>query len=146
MRLILSAGVMAATVGIAEAAPKCPSGQIYRVTQKTCVNKEAALRDGIISKRTQARPARVTKIQRAPKQVTRQTRQIRQARLDRAQLADDVRGGAFNQPKVQQPVTPSVAINSAGATTSPFGALINPWTPTSLSSPAQDLFSLKTAD
>ena len=146
MRLILSAGVMAATVGLAEAAPKCPSGQIYRVTQKTCVNKEAALRDGIISKRTQARPARDARLNRAQKQVTRQTRQIRQARLERPQRVDSVRDAAFSQPKFQ-PTAPAPAANSsAGSTNSPFGALINPWTPASITPPAQDRFSLKSVD
>lgn len=124
LRYVLSAGLLAAMVGSADAAPKCSPGKIYRVSKKVCVDKTAALRDGVVTPRQKAAVTR-----KAAKRATLQRYQVSRAKVERP---------AAKAPEVEQPDagererhTPRIIVPPArkviGWAMSPFGALVDPW-------------------
>ncbi len=162
-RFLLSAGLLAASVGIAQAAPKCPAGEIYRITKKVCVDKATAIRDGVLSFREKA------KKRSAPEKGVRSRNKLASSTTpvsvypgaksvtEVAVLVGDV--SALSQASIQArednssaPVSRSSASanlhpskSSTNGATSPFGALSNPWTPSVMSAPPPSRFSLQLA-
>jgi hypothetical protein len=144
MRFFVSAGILAAMVGAAEAAPKCSPGKIYRVSKKVCVDKAEALRDGVISASqkkqkasTATRSARLSSLEdrkanreRAPQALSRESEETPPAPL--AETASSAR--TVIQPPVQ---------NVMGSASSPFGALVDQWTSGSVSALPENRFSLQ---
>lgn len=130
MRFVLSAGVLAAMMGVAEAAPKCSPGKIYRVSKKICVDKAAAVRAGIIS-------ARQTKLKSTAARKSARAAERKTARAETAASQAD-EAGAPQRTIILPPVR-----NVIGSTTSPFGALFDPWSSDMVSVSAQTRFSLR---
>lgn len=144
-RLLLSAGLLASSVAFAQAAPKCPAGQIYRVSKKVCVDKSTAIKDGVLSAREKAKMPVAFKANENPmgKTVSRMQDIVKskpKATTEMARLADDVgatswasgqeRGEttrATASPSTVGPI-PMSAVKTTSVETSPFGALSNPWT------------------
>lgn len=143
MRFVVSAGILAAMVGAAEAAPKCSTGKIYRVSKKVCVDKADALRDGIISTRqkkqkasTATRSARLAspdareaERERAPQAVSRESKETAPA-----PAAESASTRTIILPPVQTVM---------GSASSPFGALVDQWTSGSVSALPESRFSLQ---
>ncbi len=156
MRFVLSAGVLAALVGSAHAAPKCPSGQIYRVTKKVCVDKALAIQQGIISSRqtnTESRKARG-----AAKQTLEQDRKPSQAAsvstastdksassADKSKAPEIAQTSRVNGTDAPRTIILSPVKNVLGWSRSPFGALVDPWTSDTFSATPEARFSLKLA-
>ncbi|MGE3247825.1 MAG: hypothetical protein AB7J19_15975, partial [Beijerinckiaceae bacterium] len=70
VRMSIAAGIAVATAAflaapVAEAA-RCPSGQIWRVSKKTCMNKAAAIKAGIFKARKGKKAAKTVHTRRAP--------------------------------------------------------------------------------
>ena len=150
-RFLLSAGLLASSVGIAQAAPKCPAGEIYRITKKVCVDKATAIRDGVISFREKAKKRIAPEKGLLSKnKIASDTTPVSvypgaKSATDVAGLADNV--SALNRASIQArdenssaPVSRSSASasllpswTSTNDATSPFGALSNPWTPSVMS-------------
>ena len=131
MRFVLSAGVLAAMMGVAEAAPKCSPGKIYRVSKKVCVDKAAAIRDGVISARqTKLKSTAARKAARTAERKARKSAQV-----ETSQAGEAV---APQRTIILPPVR-----NIIGSTTSPFGALFDPWSSDMVTVAAQTRFSLR---
>lgn len=138
-RILISAGVLAVSMSAATAAPKCPSGSIYRVTKKVCVEKSAALRDGIIKRRDTIRKARATS-QRAsiPRPEAQERRNVASLANGDAS-ANDQRTATHQQP-VHTPMVKQIS-----ASRSPYGILLDPWRAGDVSASPQIPFSLQLA-
>jgi hypothetical protein len=125
LRYVLSAGLLAAMVGSADAAPKCSPGKIYRVSKKVCVDKTAALRDGVISPRQKAAVTR-----KAAKRTALQKYQADRARVERP-TASQAPEAEQQDAGERERHTPRIIVPPArkviGWAMSPFGALVDPW-------------------
>lgn len=158
-RFLLLAGVLATSIGSAHAAPRCPSGQIYRVTKKVCVDKAAAVRDGVINSRQnvakRTEPVTTTRAERRHLDRASTSRPYaRKGALPDAvkpsNEATEIRS-AYSQAPVAASAalaTTSASVHAAPAgvltsnTASPFGALSDPWTSGLTSALSQYRFSL----
>jgi hypothetical protein len=144
-RFLLSAGLLASSVVFAQAASKCPAGQIYRVSKKICVDKSTAIRDGVLSAREKARRPFASKANEnaMSKAVSRTQETVHsrpKATTEMARLADDTgapswasgqdRGETTRAITAPSSVGPILmpAVKTTSVETSPFGALSNPWT------------------
>ena len=159
-RPLLLAGLLATSIGSAHAAPRCPSGQIYRVTKKVCVDKAAAVREGVVSSRqnvtkqkgaitsTRAERMRVSHASSsspyvgkgAAPEVVKPTAEAVASRSVYTQAAPGNLGpaiGSTSAPVRQVPTSVSL-----GDAASPFGALSDPWTSGLTSALSQYRFSL----
>ena len=112
MRYFVSAGVVGALIGAAEAAPKCPPGQIYRVTKQVCVDKATAIQDGIII----ARPK--------PTRAAAKTAPVEKPLVEKPVATEQ--GGA-NEARLTGAIPQAPARILTGRSTSPFGSLFDPW-------------------
>ena len=108
IRLIISASALAALVSVAEAAPRCAPGKIYRVTQKVCVDKSAAVRAGVYASRQARTKAsterRVARLERAKAKRAARMEATRAARLEQRRARVEVaRASAAeeNQPSTR---------------------------------------------
>lgn len=142
-KIFLLAGVLAASVASAQAAPKCPSGQFYRVTKKVCVDKAAAVRDGLLNNRQPVtRRAEAAKKSRAERRRLSQSSQAHAKQASPQDSATLEERSGVNQNTFSQAakhdsgvsiVSPSGVQQSpkfvpAIYPSSPFGALTDPWT------------------
>ncbi|MFN3889678.1 MAG: hypothetical protein ACK4MV_04710 [Beijerinckiaceae bacterium] len=146
LRILISAGMVAAMAGAAHAAPKCAPGKIYRVSKKVCVDKTDAIRSGVISPRQKASAARKSTRQallegQTPQNVTVKERQEGDA------PASSQTASAPDAGKVRTIILPPVK-NVIGWAGSPFGALVDPWSSDGFSASPETRFSLRftTAD
>ncbi len=160
-RFLLSAGLLASSIGMAHAAPKCPKGQIYRITKKVCVDKATAVRDGVFSFREKRATKRVaSRTNQSARRIISSTSltsanakprpATEVARLDDASVsswaATPDRPASANRPASTSP-SPANApalVQATSAAASPFGALSNPWTSSVRSALPHSLFSLQT--
>lgn len=133
MRFVLSAGVLAAMMGVAEAAPKCSPGKIYRVSKKICVDKAAAVRDGVIS-------ARQTKLKST---AARKSARAAERKARKAARAETAMSQASEASAPQRTIILPPVRNVIGSTTSPYGALFDPWSSDMVTVAAQTRFSLR---
>lgn len=154
IRILISTGMIAATICAVEAAPKCAPGKIYRVSKKVCVDKTVAVRDGIIF----APKASATRngAKQAPPQ--RQASEVaRETSGEASQITQvprsETTGAAPGNPNAGESGSARAIIlapvkNIVGWTKSPFGALMDPWTSDGASAAPETSFSLKlsTAD
>lgn len=138
MKILISAGVMAAMVGAAEAAPKCAPGKIYRVSKKVCVDKTAAIRSGLITPRQKASAAR-----KSTRQAYMENRPEQHTTV-KARHSDDT--PAHSTAVATNPgrtiILPPVK-NVIGWAGSPFGALVDPWSSDGFSASPETRFSLR---
>lgn len=149
LRFFLSAGILAAMVGAAAAAPKCPPGKIYRVTKKVCVDKAAAIRDGIISHRPKAVATRNAARRAALKK--RQAEDLQGAKP--ARLIDPETTSSIAKPRTSSDGvserSPAIIVppvkKTIGGAAAPFGALVDPWSSDSSSALPETRFSLRFA-
>lgn len=141
IRFVLSAGVLAAMIGAAEAAPKCAPGKIYRVSQKVCVDKTSAIRSGVITPRQKAsanrKAARIALLNKRNSQKAAVTRPVSEV-TDPPAFVEDAPRAEATRTVIVPPVT-----RPMGSTSSPFGSLLNPWRTGSLSSYPEMQFSLR---
>lgn len=141
MRFVLSAGILAAMIGAAEAAPKCAPGKIYRVSKKVCIDKTAAIRTGVITPRQKASASR-----KAARVALLQKRKAEKAAIARP-VSEQPQAVALNEEAPREEATRTVIVppvtKPMGSTSSPFGSLLNPWTTGSLSSYPEMQFSLR---
>lgn len=163
-KVFVAAGAMLAAVSVAEAAPQCGPGKIYRVTQKVCVEKTAAVREGVYKTREaritasadrktvslqqgKAQPVARAKALRAARQDRRAS--ARMARLEAAQERESARERTDDRPGGADAPRRSIILppvkNVIGAATSPFGALADPWSSDRVNAPQETLFSLRLA-
>lgn len=159
-KLLLSAGLLASSVGIAQAAPKCPSGQIYRITKKVCVDKATAIRDGVLNTRETRSTKRIeSRANQGAQKTTTKTSLVSTnarsksatevARLDDTSALNwastQDRPETSSRPATSSPapvnVLPPATTTSDAA--SPFGALSNPWTSSLRGAPPHSVFSLQ---
>ena len=170
MRFVLSAGILAAMIGVADAAPKCSPGKIYRVSKKICVDKIAAAREGVVSPRHKKlsasvakKSARLTAIEnRKAQRAEARHSQIRRAQVREPEVASaDETGSArretteasttqSSQQTSQQTSQPRTIIlppisNVIGSPGSPFGAIVDQWSSDSFSALPETRFSLRTS-
>jgi hypothetical protein len=115
---------MAALMGAAQAAPKCALGQIYRVTQKVCVDKTTAIRDGVIKTRQKA--ARKTVRRAPPKQRIAARTNISKAARPPLSNAAPITARA-REAQIETPAAVEPRRIFVGRSSSPFGALFDPW-------------------
>jgi len=146
MRLVLSAGVIAAMVGAAEAAPKCSPGKIYRVSKKVCVDKIAAVRDGVMSARqTQLKAIASNRSRKlSALQVSRQAPLERFTAAAREDTSRNTSAETSQSVEKNRTIILSPVRNVIGSPTSPFGALHDPWRSDSFSALQETRFSLRT--
>jgi hypothetical protein len=138
-RILVSASVLAVTMSAANAAPKCPPGSIYRVTKKVCVDKSAAIRDGVIKRRDKITKDRATSQRITISEPEAQERKSVAAMAYRGASPNDQRTATRQQP-AQTPMVKQVS-----ATGSPFGILLDPWRSGDVSASLQTPFSLQLA-
>lgn len=159
LRIFLSAGVMAAMIGAAEAAPKCSPGKIYRVSKKVCVDKATAIRDGVIIARQKAAvtrkvarraasekpPAEQSQIETPARSIDPDTTsQIAKSSTARSETTEPslTSGGDSDRPTAV--IVPPVK-KITGWATSPFGALVDPWSSEGSRAAPETHFSLRLA-
>lgn len=145
LRFVLSAGILAAMIGAADAAPKCSPGKIYRVSMKVCVDKTAAARAGVISPRHKKIPAAVArKSARLAMLESRRAMRLQAARVTKIEKAE------ASAPRIAEQTAPARTIilppisNAIGSANAPFGALADPWSSDSFSALPETRFSLRT--
>ena len=144
MRFVLSAGILAAMIGAADAAPKCSPGKIYRVSKKVCVDKTAAVREGIISNtRKKMKASADSKSARLAMLETRKAAHAQAARTTTGKVAETTPQQAVQQPEQAHIIILHPVMNVIGSTNAPFGALLDPWTSKSLSALPETRFSLR---
>lgn len=140
MKFVLSAGVLAAMIGAAEAAPKCSPGKIYRVSKKVCIDKTSAIRSGVIT-RQKASAAR-----KAARVALLHKRKSEKAAVAKAP-DEGTTTVAVSEEAPRSDVTRTVIVppvtRPTGSTSSPFGSLLNPWTSGNLSAYPEMQFSLR---
>ena len=145
MRCVLSAGVIAAMVGAAEAAPKCSPGKIYRVSKKVCVDKTAAVREGIVS----ARQTRIKAIAANRSRTLSAIKTTKHRRLEqftaaaREDTARETRREVSAAAEKSRTIILPPVRNVIGSVTSPFGALHDPWSSDTFSALQETRFSLR---
>lgn len=145
MRFVLSAGILAAMIGAAEAAPKCSPGKIYRVTKKVCVDKTAAVREGVISNtRKKLKESAAKKSSRLAMLETRKAARAQAARAVTPKVAETPPPQVVQEPSQARTIILPPVRNVIGSTNAPFGALVDPWTSDSISSLPETRFSLRT--
>lgn len=137
-RFVISASILAASLGAASAAPKCPPGEIYRVTKKVCVNKTDAVRDGIFKVRQKAAKVRgeLRHASLAP-QTTPESKPAPKARSD-----DPSSSGRNASTRVTGTVATARFVDSVN---SPFGSLLYPWRSDTINVSPETRFSLQFA-
>lgn len=161
-RFLLSAGLLASSMGTAQAAPKCPPGEIYRITKKVCVDKATAIRDGVLRFREKAKNRTasngvLSKNKIASNTTPDSTYPSARPATEISGLAEDV--SALSWASIQaldgNPSAPAsrssasanllpLETNTSDAA-SPFGALSNPWTSTVTSASPSSRFPLQFA-
>ncbi len=140
-KILISTGVLAVSISAANAAPKCPPGEIYRITQKVCMDKADAIRVGIrISS-----PKTTKVITRSPdaegaKQAAGPDIPSHDATSDAA-LTD--KQSAFAQ--APRTANPAPFASAVGAAKSPYGALLDLGRADTISVSPQARFSLQLA-
>jgi hypothetical protein len=138
-RILVSASVLAITMSTANAAPKCPPGSIYRVTKKVCVDKSAAVRDGIIKRNDKITKAGDTSQRASVLTPEAQDRTAVAALAHRDASPNDQRT-ATRQTPIQPPMMKQIS-----ASGSPFGILLDPWRSGDVSASMHAPFSLQLA-
>jgi hypothetical protein len=137
IKILVSAGVLAASMGAAYSAPKCPAGSIYRVTKKICVDKSTAVRDGIIMRRDKITKVSATSprtnalIPPAPER-----RHLAEATLHDPSPRD-------HNASAQSALPQAPVAGRTGGAWSPYGALLDPWRAGDISVSPQTRFSLQ---
>ncbi|MBX9758831.1 MAG: hypothetical protein K2Y29_08630 [Beijerinckiaceae bacterium] len=146
LRFVLSAGMLAAMIGAADAAPKCSPGKIYRVSKKVCVDKTAAARAGVISPRSKKLKASAArKSARLATLESRKAVRVRTARVARVEKPEAPAPQVVEQTAPARTIILPPISNAIGSANAPFGALADPWSSDSFSALPETRFSLRTA-
>ncbi len=113
-------------------------GSIYRVTKKVCVDKSAAIRDGVIKRSDKGAKARMTaRRASASNPMAQERKQLSAAHHDAAPRKRDQ---ATHQAPIQTP-----ALSQSSDYRSPYGILLDPWRVGDFIAPLQTRFSLQLA-
>ena len=137
-RILISASVLAVSIGASNAAPKCPPGEIYRITQKVCMDKADAIRVGI----------RITS-PKATKVSAHATDGAKRAASGKTspEATSEVASPGAQSSTVRAPHTahPSPVASAVNPTRSPFGALLELGHADKISVSPETRFSLQLA-
>lgn len=146
LRFVLSAGMLAAMIGAADAAPKCSPGKIYRVSKKVCVDKTAAARAGVITPRHKKIKASVARksARLAMLESRRATRAARVTKIEPVEKAETPAAQVAEQTAPARTIILPPISNAIGSANAPFGALADPWSSDSFSALPETRFSLRT--